>query len=158
MNDQPPCKIEGAEISDPASYSPDPVGKRIIDKGCPEDEEDKIGLELKSFGKCACDQGGCDHGKHHLKDHECLMGDGGRIIGEGVKSHTSQPDPIKASDDMADVRSEGKAISIEDPLDGDDSEGDKALHDRSEDILASDHTSVKKGKSGCHEHDQGRRD
>ena len=79
------------------------------------------------------------------------------VIGIGIESDASQTDPVEASDDVADIRAEGEAVSVEDPLDGDDAKGDKALHDRSQDILSSDHAAVEKGESGGHQHDERRR-
>ena len=58
------------------------------------------------------------------------MGDSGCIIGVGVETYTPESDPAEATDDVTDVRSKGKAISLEDPLDGDNPESDAALHDR----------------------------
>ena len=63
------------------------------------------------------------------------MGNRSRIIGKGIKSHTSQPNPGKTSDDVSDVRPESQAVTVEDPLDGDHSESDKTLHDRAENIF-----------------------
>src|SRR4030065_356019 len=82
VNDKPSGKVEGPKISNPATCPPDPVGERVIDKGRPENKEDKIGLELKSLGKSPRDQGRGDDSEHHLKNHEGLMGNRSRIIGE----------------------------------------------------------------------------
>src|SRR4030042_715777 len=87
MDDKAPSKIKGAKISDPAAHTPNPVGKRVIDKCCPKNEENKIGLKLKPFSKCAGDQGRSNDSKHHLKNHECLMWDGGCIIGICVETN-----------------------------------------------------------------------
>ena len=100
VDHQPSCKIKGAEISDPSSHSPYPVGKGVVDKGGPQDEEDEVGFKLEPLGDRTRNESGRDHGKHHLKDHECLMGDGGRIIGKGIESYALQPDPLQASDDL----------------------------------------------------------
>src|SRR4030042_5791978 len=153
MNDKSSCKIKGAKIPDPATHAPDPMGERIVDKGCPQDEEDKISLEFKPLCKCAGDESGGNHRKHHLKDHECLVRNGGGVVGEGIKSHTVQTDPFKTSYEMANIRAKCETISIKNPLDGDDSEGDKALHDRPQNIFRSHHASVEEGKAWCHQHD-----
>src|SRR4030042_1584406 len=73
MNNKSSRKIKSTEISDPATHPPDPVRKRIVDKCCPEDEKDKIGLELKSFSKRDCDQCRRNPTKHNLKDNKSLM-------------------------------------------------------------------------------------
>ena len=77
MNDKSPSKIEGAKVPDPATYTPHPVSERVIDECCPKDEEDQISLEFKSFSKCTGNQCRSDYGKHHLKNHKCLVRDGG---------------------------------------------------------------------------------
>src|SRR4030042_6108085 len=112
MDNKPSGKVKSAKISNPTSYSPDPVCKRIVDKCCPQNEEDKVGLEFKSFGKCAGNQSGCNHSKHHLEDHKCLVRNCGCVVRVGIKSHTSEPNPFKTSDNVANIRAKCETVSV----------------------------------------------
>ncbi len=99
MNHGPPGKIQGAQVSEPAADPPDPVGHRVIDQGAPEQGEDHKSGKFHPFGKGPGDQGRGDNGKHHLKDHKGLMGDGGGIILKRGGPDPAKSEPIQAADD-----------------------------------------------------------
>ena len=58
MDDDATGKIEGAQIFQPASHSPNPVTQRIVDKGRPENCEKKKGGKFDPFRKGANNQAG----------------------------------------------------------------------------------------------------
>ena len=120
MGDHPP----GSQVPppEPAAYPPHPMGDRIIDDGEPKDEN-QVGAELGPFDDAAGKEGGCDNSEHGLIDHEGMMRHGGRVVGEGIEPHTSEPDPVKSADDVAEIGPKGDAVTIECPVDPDDPPG-----------------------------------
>ena len=84
MDDRPSGEVQRPKISDPAPDRPDPMGQRIVDKRRPEQGEDQKTAELHPLGEGAGHEGRRDHRKHHLKDHEGLMGHGRGIIDIGL--------------------------------------------------------------------------
>src|SRR2546421_6333907 len=152
MDDGPAGEVERAELVKPSPRAPDPVRDRVVDEGRPEQREDHEGLEALPFSERAADQGGRDNGKHHLEKHEGLMRDGGRVIGIGRETHVVQADPFEAADDMELVRSEGEAVAPENPLDTDEAEDEKTVHDRREDVLAADEPPIEETECRRHQH------
>src|SRR3989475_8754400 len=146
VDDGPAGEVERAELMKPSTRAPDPVRDRVVDECRPEQREEHEGLEALTFSERAADQGGRDNGKHHLENHEGLMRNGGRVIGVRREAHVVQSDPFEAADDMELVRSEGETVAPENPLDTDEAEDEKAMHDGREDVLAADEPPVEEAE------------
>ena len=56
-----------------------------------------------------------------------------------------------------DVRPEGEREADDDPDDADEGQAEEAVHDRREDVLATDEPAVEEGETRQHDHDQGGR-
>ena len=137
-----PGKIEGAELVEPASVAPHPVGERVVHEGGPRQHEDDEGGELLALGEGARDERGGDHREHHLEEHEGLVGNGRGIRGIGLRAHPAQARPLEPADDASLVRPEGEGVAPEHPLHGDQGEDDEAVHERPERVLLPHHAAV----------------
>ena len=72
-----------------------------------------------------------------------------------VHGHAMQPDEIEATDEAGMGRAKGQAVPDDNPLDGHESKGVKAVHERRQHVLALHHAAVKQREGGSHEHDHG---
>jgi len=150
-------EVERAELVQPSARPPDPVRDRVIDEGCPEQREEHEGLEALAFCEGAADQRRCDHGEHHLEEHVGLVRDGGCVVGVGREAHVVQPDPLQAADQMELVRSEREAIPPQDPLDADEAQNEKTVHDGRQHVLAANEPAIEEAEGRRHQHDERRR-
>src|SRR3990172_421864 len=110
MNYSAAGKVQCTHISDPPPHSPYPVADWVIDQSCPEYGKNKECLKFHPLRKCSCNHGWCNHRKHHLKYHKCLVRDCGRIIRIRFKTNAIQPQPFQAADNSTLIRSECKAV------------------------------------------------
>ena len=154
MHHQTSREVQGAELLEPAAGTPYPVRQRIVYQKRPENHEDHIGAEFDPLRNGPRNQGRGNDGKHHLKDHIGLMGNGRRIVRVGVKPDPTQPDPIQIADDMPHIGTKGKTVTKQHPLHGDDPERHETVHDGAQNILAAHHAAVKKREPRGHQHDQ----
>ncbi len=170
VNDGAAGEIEGALFEEPAVDHPHPVGKRIIDQGGPEQDEQAVGGELDPLGQGAGDQGHGDHGEHALdtwrrRTRGCRPGSA-HVLEEGVdRGAVLEGDQAVehrlaevADQAAAGIGAEGEGVADHRPLHADDPHGDKGMHHGGEDVLGADHAAVEEGQAGDHEQDQRRGD
>src|SRR5213593_2580209 len=72
VNDGPAREVERAELVQPTSRAPDPVGDRVVYEGRPQQGEEHERLEALTFRERTADQGWGDDREHHLEKHEGL--------------------------------------------------------------------------------------
>src|SRR5215475_6958694 len=130
-------KLQCSHLTHPSFYTPYPMSERIIDKSRPQQNENQEGTKLHPFRKSPGDKRGSNDREHHLIDHESLMGNRSSVVGVRFRTDSVQAKPVEISDDSTYVRSKRQTVAPEDPLDTDYGDNDKAMHDRSEDILSS---------------------
>ena len=92
-----------------ASFSPHRVGQWIINEGGPKQHEQQHGAELHALGKGSRNQGCRDDGKHQLKDHENVVGNG-IYIGAGFSPHSLEKAPPESSPEHSVV--EGQTVTV----------------------------------------------
>ena len=96
-------EVKRLELEQPAVSVPDPVAKRRVDDGDPEDGENQQRLERDALDERAGDQRRRDDREHHLEDHE------GQAVGRWLKPAQTKVGQI--ADKPADVRAEGQGIA-----------------------------------------------
>ena len=79
-------------------------------------------------------------------------------IGFSMLPDAAQAGPGERTYPTAQIRAKGHGIAEIDPLEGDQGNEDKALHDGAEHVFLAHHAAVKKGQSRNHEQHQGRAD
>jgi len=147
-------KVEDPQLLDPSARAPDPVGKRVVNERGPEDGEEEKGAELDPFREGPSDKGGRDDGEHALKNHEDRRRDGSTVMGVRAQSHSVEPHVGQVSDDTMDIGTEGETVAPKDPLQGDNSQNYKAVHDGPQNIFFPDHASIKQTQCRGHQHDK----
>ena len=157
-------EVERTHGVQPAARTPNPVRQRVVHEGGPQQAEQHEGLEPLALGEGPRDQRRGDHGKHHLKDHEGLVGDRRRIGRVGREPDAVQAQPGQAADqavyiqvaDVAvDIRPKRQAVAPQHPLDGDQRQDEEAVHDGGEHVLRAHQAPVEEAQRRRHQHDQG---
>jgi hypothetical protein len=119
------------------------MGERVIDQGRPKQNENDKGAEFCALGKRAGYQSRRNDREHHLVDHESLMGNRSSVIGVGFRSHAVQADPIQAAYEPTDIGAKGQAVAKQYPLNSDEGDDDKTLHDSPKGVLSSNQSTIK---------------
>ena len=152
MNHQAAGEIKHAHTAEPAAFAPYPMTYRVVDEHRPENGEHEKRHEPHPLREGTGYQGRGDHREHTLIDHEHGLGDRGGIIGAGRVRDTVQGKPGQIADKASHIRAEGHRIPDIDPLQGDERDQKKALHNGTENIFPSHHAAVKQGKPRRHQH------
>lgn len=115
--------VKDAVLEAPAVGVPDPVGKRAVDDGGPEENEDHAGNDATTLSDSADGEGGSDTAEHHLVEG---VEEGGN---ERAADRGSGPDLHETEvGEVTDERvvgggAEGERETPEVPLEDDDTEG-----------------------------------
>jgi hypothetical protein len=95
MDDGSTGVVEGAEVSQPAAFAPDPVSNRRINDQGPQQAEQDEGLEAFSFGEGARNECRGDNREHHLESHvgtgRDRWGIRDRVSADAAQAHEVQP-------------------------------------------------------------------
>src|SRR5262249_25893786 len=145
-------KVQCSHLTHPSFYTPYPMSERIIDKGCPQQNENQEGAKLHPFRKSPGDQCGSDDREHHLIDHEVLSGNLISVVCVRFRTNPAQANPIEISDDSTNVGSKRQTVAPEDPLDADYADNDKAMHDSTENVFPSNQAAIEEKETWDRHH------
>ncbi len=156
MDDGAPGEVDGAEVAEPAAFTPDPMSDRRVDQERPQQREEDESLELLPFGEGTRDESRRDDGEHHLEGHVGRARDGGRVLCQRSGTDAAEADVVEPADDApaVDVLAERQGEAEENPRNADESQDEDAVHDRAEDVLATDEAAVEERQPGRHQHDE----
>src|SRR5258707_10304982 len=106
------------------------MSERIVDKRSPKNNENEKRAELDALSERAGNQRWRNDGKHHLIDHKSSVRNSSGIVGIRLGPDPAQAKPLQATEpSAADVRRKCQAVAPQGPLDGDDGDNNKAMHD-----------------------------
>ena len=114
----------------------------------PEENKEHIAAEFHAFSNGAADEGRSDDCEHALEHDEGISRYG---AGEGFGGGAHEEDLAEIADDCV-TWSKSQGIAEGDPLNTNDSEGRKGMHDRIENVLFLHHPSIEERKTRKHEH------
>jgi hypothetical protein len=160
VDDRAAGEVEGTQLEEPAVGGPDPVGERRVDEDRPEDGEEDEGTEPLALGEGAGDERGRDGGEHELEAGEEDERDRDAVDRARLGTDVHEAEEVEPADETetGDVRAEGDGEPDEHPDDADEGEAEEAVHDRGQDVLATDEPAVEEGEAGQHHHDHRRGD
>ena len=150
MNDRSAGKVEDrpAATSDVqhSAYAPDHMGHGAVDEQRPERKKYRHGAEPDALGKGPSNQGRRDDGKHHLVNHEGLLGDGAAVVGVGRERDAAQEDVLKAADEAVSC-SKCQRIAHQRPQNRDEPHHGETLHHGAQNVLAADQAAIKESQT-----------
>ena len=150
MYDVSAGKVHGADRGEKTAFAPYHMRHRIIDDHRPQSGKQKQSLEFHASHQSACDQGGGNHRKHHLKRAVDQMRKIVRVR-SCLHADAVQAEPAEITDDSQMVASKGQRISEQSPHDNGKSHDRHAGHHGAADIFSAHKPSVKECQSRCHE-------
>ena len=93
-----------------------------------------MALNFILSAKAPVDERGSNDGEHQLVNHVGLQGNGGRVVGIGLRTDAVQEHVLQAAD-KAIPRAETQAIANQSPKNGDDGHHGEALHHGGQNVL-----------------------
>ena len=105
-------KIKTTENINPTIGIPCPTGDRIVDNGCPDEDEDDTRKHATAFSSSANCESWSDGSEHTLENGECQVGDVSSLLSQ----NTFISKVLEIADERAGSVGEGKGITPEEPL------------------------------------------
>ncbi len=129
------------------------MGDGAVDEHRPQHHERHEGAEPPAVGGGTGDEGGGDHGEHHLEEREDQWGDDqSRGTGEARDGlvHVCEPGEVQIAHEPVPL-AEGERVAHGYPDHTHQGDGDEVLHDHREDMPGTNHATVEEGDPGRHE-------
>ncbi|OPY86381.1 MAG: hypothetical protein A4E71_01613 [Smithella sp. PtaU1.Bin162] len=112
MHNRSAGKIKNSHIFQPAALPPNPVAEGIINQSSPKQTKQQETFEFDTLYKGTCYQSRGNYRKHHLKSGEKRVGDSLAVVIIRQRSYSLKPQKVQASDQPADIRTEGERITV----------------------------------------------